>query len=81
MKKIAVEIFTLFALLMILETATAGVLPGGLKEYELIYDRLERVDIMTLDDFDYQLGPYRFDRADFSIAPFDRLKDIKAEKI
>jgi len=81
MKIITVEIFALAALLILLETAAAGVLPVGLKEYELVYDRLERVEILTMDNFDYQLGSYRFDRPDFSIAPFSWLKNIEAEKI
>jgi len=49
----------------------AGVLPVGQVEYEFIYDRLERVDALTLDRYDYQLGPYQFDHEGFSFEPFD----------
>jgi len=58
-----------------------GVLPVSQAEYDFIYDRLERVDALTLDSYDYQLGPYRFDHEGFSFEPFDWLTTLPPDRI
>ncbi len=59
----------------------AGILPTGQMEYEFIYDRLERVDVLSLDNYDYQLGPYQLQNGDFSFAPFESLGDYPPGRI
>ena len=53
--------------------AQPGVLPVGQAEYDFIYDRLERIDALTSDKFDWQVGPYRLDYINQHLGPFSRL--------
>jgi hypothetical protein len=46
-------------ILVPLTAAADGVLPVGQREYTFLYDRLERIQTLRTDLFDYQLGPYR----------------------
>ncbi|UCC43622.1 MAG: hypothetical protein JSU65_10850 [Candidatus Zixiibacteriota bacterium] len=52
----------------------AGVLPLGPPEHSLVYDRLERIGVLSLDQYDYQIGPYRFDHAPFVFGPLERFE-------
>ena len=61
--------------------SAAGVLPVGRMEYDFVYDRLERVEALSLDRFDYQLGPYRLDREAFHWGPFESLRDIPGRSL
>jgi len=58
-----------------------GILPTGKMEYEFIYDRLERVDALTLDYYDYQLGPYQLRNRNFSFGPFESFGDIPGGRL
>ncbi|MDH4156193.1 MAG: capsule assembly Wzi family protein [candidate division Zixibacteria bacterium] len=58
-----------------------GVLPVGRMEYDFVYDRLERVEALSLDRFDYQLGPYRLDREAFRWGPFESLREIPGRSL
>ncbi|HUV29551.1 MAG TPA: capsule assembly Wzi family protein [Acidobacteriota bacterium] len=78
MKKIlpALLLFALGA-----QLSLAGVLPTGTSEYEFVYDRLERIDALTLDKYHYQLGPYRLDHQSFAFGPFQRLGEIEPARL
>ncbi|MFZ5979348.1 MAG: capsule assembly Wzi family protein [Candidatus Zixiibacteriota bacterium] len=58
-----------------------GVLPLGQNEFEFVYDRLEHLGVTTLDNYDYQLGPYPFDNDNFDFGPFENLKHIEQDKL
>jgi len=74
-KRLKIVLCSLICLLCA-ASARPGVLPLGQNEFEFVYDRLERVDILTLDNYDYQLGPYLQDNDNFHFGPFEYLKDI-----
>jgi hypothetical protein len=63
-------------LLVMSPSASAGVLPVGQVEYEFVYDRLERMDVLSADSYDYQLGPYRFDNELLHFGPFEDYRRI-----
>ncbi|MEW6049670.1 MAG: capsule assembly Wzi family protein [Candidatus Zixiibacteriota bacterium] len=58
-----------------------GLLPVGQAEYEFVYDRLERLDALSVDRFDYQLGPYCFDWIRYPAHPFQQLSEIDSSTI
>ena len=62
-------------------SSQADVLPPSQPEYELIYDRWERVDALTLDQYDYQLGPYRLDHSVFAVEPFQWLTTLSPDRL
>lgn len=73
---------TLHLLLIIASNGfAAGVLPVGRTEYKFIYDRMERVDALSTDYFTYQLGPYSFEKAEFTLGPFENLKRIQRKSV
>lgn len=51
--------------------STSAPLPVGQREYDFIYDRIEREEAMARDRFDYQLGPYDNRDSAFDVSPFD----------
>jgi hypothetical protein len=66
----------LWALILLLVShaaADTGVLPTGQPEYEFIYDRLEHLEALSHDRFDYQLGPYDMDHVQNQLGPFSSL--------
>lgn len=56
-------------------TATP-VLPVGKAEYDFVYERLVRSDILSYEVYDYQLGPYDNNHGQFSFGPFDYLSSL-----
>ena len=67
--------------LFVTATVSAGVLPLGQNEFEFVYDRLERTGTLTLDNYDYQLGPYVFDDNRFDFGPFEYLKHLEQDEL
>lgn len=61
-------------------TAT-GVLPAGQREYSFIYERMARVQALSLDRYDYQLGPYRLDQVPIESTPFDALASVSGYQL
>lgn len=68
---IAMQAFLIFT-----NVSAIGLLPVGIPEYDFVYDRLERQELLTSDKFDYQLGPYRLDRQQFDTGPFEQLANL-----
>lgn len=62
-------------------TVSIGVLPLKTPEHEFVYDRLERVDALSLTLYDYQLGPYRLDTAFFRFGPFEYLASLSPHHV
>lgn len=60
---------------------SSGVIPLGNNEFDFLYDRLERFNAMTLDKFDQQLGPYRFDRLATMPGFLSNIKNVNGEKL
>lgn len=54
----------------------AELLPLGSPEQEFLYERFQRLDALSLDRYDFQLGPYTLDRDDLHLGPLSPLKDI-----
>lgn len=52
---------------------TGGVIPAGRINYDLLYDQYERIDALSRDYFDYQLGPYTTDHPTLKPQPFSYL--------
>ena len=52
---------------------TGGVIPAGRLEFDFLYDQYERIDALTRNYFDFQLGPYTSDSAAFITGPFEYL--------
>ncbi len=63
------------------EGFATGVLPTGKAEYEFVYDRLERIDALSLDHFIYHLGPYSLERSEFPLGPFENLRNIRRNSV
>jgi capsule assembly protein Wzi len=80
-KKIPRSLFVTLAVWLWAGVASAGVLPVGQPEYDFLYDRMERLDALSLDRFDYQLGPYRLDRMADNLGPFQPLKEVHGDKL
>lgn len=59
----------------------AGVLPVGKMEYEFVYDRLERVDALSVDYFTYHLGPYPFENQKLVFGPFEYLRTMPSKSL
>jgi len=70
----------LFLVLIFLSLSTSlsatGLLPSGPTEYEFVYDRLERIDALSRNYEEYQLGPYSLDLAADVLGPFFWLGDV-----
>jgi hypothetical protein len=49
----------------------AASLPVGQREYDFVYDRIEREETFARNRFDYQLGPYGYRDSAFAVSPFD----------
>ena len=89
MKRLAFRQFPVISIILLVSIVASfagvlpvtGVLPVSQMEYEFIYDRLERVDALTLDRYDYQLGPYGFDHQGFSFEPFEWLTSLPPDQI
>ncbi len=71
----------LLAICFFAGVAQAGVLPVGQPEYDFLYDRAERIDALSLDRFDYQLGPYRVDRMAENLGPLQSLHNVRGDKL
>ncbi len=67
--------------IILIGAVQAAVLPAGISEFDFLYDRFERLDALSLDKYDFQLGPYTLDREDFSISPFEEYFKPKSESI
>lgn len=65
----------LFLTFPLAATATT-VLPVGKAEYDFVYERLIRGDILSRDVYDYQLGPYDNNSDKFSFGPFSYLGEL-----
>jgi len=72
----------LILLFLVLPTfATAvSLLPIGKIEYDFVYDRLERDEVLSLADYSFQLGPYDASSGR-SFGPFAYLADIPSNKL
>lgn len=81
MKKIFGLILISGAIFIFPLKTSGGVMPGGLKEYEFIYDRLERFEVRTGGIFNYPPGLCRLDNENLVLTPFDYLRNIPPEKI
>lgn len=68
-------IFTLLCLHQAAEGAS-GVLPVGQREYSFLYDQMTRQQALSLDRFDYQLGPYRLDHISLTATPFENISTV-----
>lgn len=69
----------LLALLFLIFTASgvsSELLPLGSPEQDFLYERFQRLDVLSLDRYDFQLGPYTLDRDDLHLGPLSPLKDI-----
>jgi len=80
-KTIPLKTLLLSALWLLTSVATAGVLPIGQPEYDFLYDRIERLDALTLDRFDFQIAPYRIDRWSDNLGPFQPLDRVRGERL
>lgn len=71
------------ASLFFLNTVCYGtpVLPVGRMENEFVYDRFERLQTLEYKNFDYQIGPYALDKAEFDIAPLYYFKQEPSERL
>jgi len=82
MKKISPHFsFVLLVVWLCAGVVFAGVLPVGQPEYDFLYDRMERLDALTLDQFDYQRAPYCLDRFADDLGPFRPLDEVRGNKL
>ena len=58
-----------------------GVLPVGKMEYEFLYELQEHREGLTFAPDDYQLGPYRLEKFDTTLTPFEKLKYISTKNL
>ena len=58
-----------------------SVMPLGRPEYEFLYERIERLQTLGINRFDFQLGPYSTTREDFTFEPFSNLVKVPQEKL
>lgn len=80
-KKIFLAFFVTLCTFTWASTTFAGVLPVDQPEYEFLYDRLERLDALTLDRFDCQLAPYSLDRWAGELGPFRPLDEVRGDRL
>ena len=71
-KIILVVIFIVFHAALV----AADVLPLSQQEYDFVYDRLEHVEAVSSDLFDYQIGPYSLDHEKLSLGPFESYRRV-----
>lgn len=57
-------------------SAAPGVLPVGDVSTSFLYERMQHEQAVSLNRFDYQLGPYRIDRISLTGTPFAPLSEI-----
>ncbi|UCG62468.1 MAG: hypothetical protein JSV52_04065 [Candidatus Zixiibacteriota bacterium] len=62
-------------------TAASPLLPAGKSEYDFIYDRLERNEALSLEIYNYQLGPFDNNGGNFSFGAFNYLADAPSTKL
>lgn len=60
---------------------TGGVIPAGRLEFDFLYDQYERIDALSRDYFDYQLGPYSTDHQSLAFGPFNYLASNDNERL
>ncbi len=63
------------------KSQSTPVVPLGLIETDLIYERIERFQTQSGGLFDYQIGPYHLDNQAFDIAPLYYLSQESPEKL
>ncbi|MBD3402974.1 hypothetical protein GF420_08760 [candidate division GN15 bacterium] len=71
----------LLVVTLTLTATAAGVLPVGQPEYRAIYDRLERLETLSADRVDWQLGPYPLDDDRFSFGPFTQFRNAAEQRV
>lgn len=58
-----------------------GVLPVGPEAHSLVYDRMEWVQALSPDGFDYQLGPYPANRLQLTGTPFEDFASVSGTQL
>jgi len=61
--------------------AVASVLPVGQPEYDFLYERRLRHEVLHPNSFDYQVGPFSTDQFESSLGPFDSWLNESTEKL
>jgi hypothetical protein len=77
--------FLLFVLAIIVSgsgiASATGVLPAGQPEFELVYDWLEHMEALSLDRYDWQLGPNRSEQTGAQLGPFAYLTELPPKRL
>ncbi len=83
MNKSVIRRIILILLFLVFASASAAaeLLPLGSPEYDFLYKRFQRLDALTLDRYDFQLGPYSLDREDLNLGPISTLKGIPRRRL
>jgi len=64
-----------------LSVTAGGVLPVGKMEYEFLYEFQEHREGLSLAPDDFQLGPYRLEKFNTTLTPFEKLNNLSNKNL
>ncbi len=70
-----------FFCLLLSSAYAAGVLPTIEDEYSFVYDRIERLDVLSPTGIFYHVGPYTLQYHPATLKPFEHLKSVPPKNL